>query len=168
MIDLESFSLLAIARWLLTYSVHSSLLLGSAWILSRKLPRLGDGLWKTALLGGLLTSSLQIATGFGSVSGTVHLRAAAPGPATTTTSAPQSATVDYERPGESEGRTRLFARNRTLRQLDCDRAQLRCELLGRVCPPALCHAALRIRDRARQYARLATPRATGIPCSSTN
>lgn len=53
--------------WLLTYLLHSSALLGAAWLLARRLPRNAisarEGLWKLALLAGLATSSLQVALG---------------------------------------------------------------------------------------------------------
>jgi len=50
--------------WSLTYLLHSTLLLGAAWLAVRLI---GNGryaakewLWKTAMLGGLITSSLQV------------------------------------------------------------------------------------------------------------
>ncbi len=47
--------------WLLTYAAHSTLLLGLAWLASRKVQShaIKDLLWKTALIGGLVTASLQ-------------------------------------------------------------------------------------------------------------
>jgi HEAT repeat protein/beta-lactamase regulating signal transducer with metallopeptidase domain len=50
------------AAWLLTYSVHSTVLLSLAWLIhrTRRLdPATADVCWKVALVGGLLTASLQ-------------------------------------------------------------------------------------------------------------
>lgn len=50
--------------WLMTYAIHSTALLGVAWLLSRW-GRLSmhtvDFIWKLALVGGLLTSTAQLA-----------------------------------------------------------------------------------------------------------
>jgi beta-lactamase regulating signal transducer with metallopeptidase domain len=55
----------AVASWLLTYAVHSTLLLGTAWLAVRGLGlhRLGlqQALLRTVLLGGCVTSSLALA-----------------------------------------------------------------------------------------------------------
>lgn len=63
-----------LVSWVLTYGVHSTLLLGSAWVLSRlrpfQTPAVQDVLWKTALVGGLCTASLHISTGLQPVMGT--------------------------------------------------------------------------------------------------
>ncbi|MCP4655100.1 MAG: hypothetical protein GY856_06730 [bacterium] len=53
--------------WLLTYALHSTVLLTVAWAgsrwLARRRPALEEALWKVALMGGLLTASLQLASG---------------------------------------------------------------------------------------------------------
>ena len=53
-----------IASWLLTYLIHSTTLLGAAWLISRILGdrrlALQETLLRTALIGGLLTTTLQI------------------------------------------------------------------------------------------------------------
>jgi hypothetical protein len=53
--------------WLLTYAVHSTLLLAMAWAVSRGLGgrrlRLQETIWRCALLGGLVTASAQLAFG---------------------------------------------------------------------------------------------------------
>ncbi len=58
--------------WLLTYLVHSTLLLSLAWLVSRQLARrpqtatalrTEEAIWRAAVLGGLLTASLQLALG---------------------------------------------------------------------------------------------------------
>jgi beta-lactamase regulating signal transducer with metallopeptidase domain len=53
-----------LAAWLLTYAIHSTILLGTAWIVTRFARTrlaLRDVLWKTALLGALVTASWQVA-----------------------------------------------------------------------------------------------------------
>lgn len=53
--------------WLLTYLLHSTLLLGTAWIVTRRLvvaPALRDLTWKTALVGGLVTATIQTGSGW--------------------------------------------------------------------------------------------------------
>src|SRR5215216_5173540 len=53
-----------VAAWLATYALHSTLLLGAAWLANRKLA-LGvsrrDVIWKAATVGGLITATLQSA-----------------------------------------------------------------------------------------------------------
>ena len=56
-----------LASWLLTYAVHSTVLLGGVWLLARH-PRFGepvlqDALWKAALVGGFVTATLASALG---------------------------------------------------------------------------------------------------------
>jgi beta-lactamase regulating signal transducer with metallopeptidase domain len=55
-------ALMAVA-WLLTYLVHSTILLGGAWVLVAtgvvKAPAVQDTLWKVCLVGGLLTATVQ-------------------------------------------------------------------------------------------------------------
>jgi len=53
----------AVLSWLATYWVHSTLLLGLVWLLTRFVIRRDvwrDTLWKAALLGGLATATLQL------------------------------------------------------------------------------------------------------------
>ena len=49
--------------WLLTYALHSTLLLGGVWLLTERggvrSHRLRDVFWKTALVGGLVTATAQ-------------------------------------------------------------------------------------------------------------
>src|SRR5436309_10514703 len=56
------------AAWLLTYALHSTLLLALAWLasgpLSRRSLRLEEAVWRVALLGALATSTFQVATGW--------------------------------------------------------------------------------------------------------
>jgi beta-lactamase regulating signal transducer with metallopeptidase domain/photosystem II stability/assembly factor-like uncharacterized protein len=61
--------------WLLTYAVHSTLLLGLAWLCTRYVRsyRLKEILWKTALVGGILTTTLQVALGISPLTGQFNL-----------------------------------------------------------------------------------------------
>lgn len=62
------------AAWLLTYALHSTLLLGGVWLAIRLPARLRQGslptlatqetLWRAALLGGLITATLQLGLGW--------------------------------------------------------------------------------------------------------
>lgn len=54
-------SSLDLSGWLLTYLVHSTLLLSAAWLLTPRLKshRVRETLWKTALFGGFLTATGQ-------------------------------------------------------------------------------------------------------------
>ena len=47
--------------WLLNYAVHSTILLGAAWMLSTRTRShlVKETLWKTALFGGFLTATAQ-------------------------------------------------------------------------------------------------------------
>lgn len=53
----------ALFTWLLTYALHSTLLLGLAWAADRagwlRRPRVAELVWRTALFGGLVTATLQ-------------------------------------------------------------------------------------------------------------
>jgi HEAT repeat protein/Zn-dependent protease with chaperone function len=60
MIDTISSTVLA---WLLTYAIHSTALLALAWLLvrARKFsPAASDMIWKTAMLGGIITATAQL------------------------------------------------------------------------------------------------------------
>ena len=49
--------------WLLTYAIHSTVLLSLAWLLVRVRPwspAVSEILWKSAMLGGILTASVQL------------------------------------------------------------------------------------------------------------
>jgi HEAT repeat protein/beta-lactamase regulating signal transducer with metallopeptidase domain len=64
--------------WLFTYVVHSTLLLGGVWLLCRRrvaAPALRENLWKVAMIGGLLTSSLQVGLGLEPLGGVLTLDA---------------------------------------------------------------------------------------------
>jgi HEAT repeat protein/beta-lactamase regulating signal transducer with metallopeptidase domain len=65
-----------IGSWLLTYLLHSTLLLGTAWIVTLRgvrSPALRDLIWKTALVGGLVTATVQVGAGWQPLAGAVSL-----------------------------------------------------------------------------------------------
>ncbi len=70
-------SIQLLSSWLLTYAVHSTLLIGAAWLISRNARRLSmiarDTMWKAALYGGIFTASLQVGLGVAPVTGTMTL-----------------------------------------------------------------------------------------------
>ena len=57
---------LPLAAWLLTYALHSTLLLCAAALLARRLrgEAWRETLWKAALVGGLLTATAQAVSGY--------------------------------------------------------------------------------------------------------
>jgi len=62
MTALANGALSALVGWLVTYAIHSTLLLGGAWLLARGRfvgGRGADLLWKAALLGGIATATVQ-------------------------------------------------------------------------------------------------------------
>ena len=69
------------AAWLLTYAVHSTALIGTVWLADRagllRSLRLRDLAWRTALVGGLLTATLQLSAGLTPFGGSAELRAPA-------------------------------------------------------------------------------------------
>jgi HEAT repeat protein/beta-lactamase regulating signal transducer with metallopeptidase domain len=104
-----SFSSTALA-WLLTYAIHSTVLLSLAWLLVRARrwsPAASELLWKSALLGGIVTASLQLWLDV-RPAGTVLLqRPAVTSPAATAPiaqSKPSAPKRASELPGELESR----------------------------------------------------------------
>ena len=65
------------AAWLLTYLLHSSVLIGVAWALCRWLPirsnAIREWLWTVALFGGLLTAGFQTGLNVKPIAGTFQL-----------------------------------------------------------------------------------------------
>lgn len=63
--------------WLLTYTLHSTLFLGLAWLASRhlaqRMPAVEEAVWRFALVAGLVTASLQLAAGREPLSGSWSL-----------------------------------------------------------------------------------------------
>jgi beta-lactamase regulating signal transducer with metallopeptidase domain len=57
----------ALSAWLVTYLLHSTLLLGGAWLFSATVRRAADeireAVWKAALVGGVVTATLQVVVG---------------------------------------------------------------------------------------------------------
>ncbi len=75
----------AAAPWLVTYLVHSTVLLAGAWLLTRFATRLSahakETIWRTALFGAFVTASLQIGLDLDPVGGRIDMeitRAPAP------------------------------------------------------------------------------------------
>src|SRR5687768_4721250 len=72
---------LACLAWVLTYALHSTLLLGSAWIATRRMSTgragLRERVWKFAVLGAFATASLQVGLGFEPLGGRLPLQRAA-------------------------------------------------------------------------------------------
>ncbi len=66
-----------VAAWVLTYALHSTLLLGAAWLglqIARNTTHaLRDRVWKIALFGGFATAMLQVGLGFEPLGGRVVL-----------------------------------------------------------------------------------------------
>ncbi|MEO6193493.1 MAG: M56 family metallopeptidase [Thermoanaerobaculia bacterium] len=62
-----------VMAWMLTYLLHSTLLLGLAWLASKPLSRWSvaaeETVWKLALVGALCTASLQLAAGWQPLAG---------------------------------------------------------------------------------------------------
>src|SRR5262245_61318590 len=75
--------------WLATYGLHSTLFLGGAWLVcvlrAPKANRNRERVWKLALVGGLLSSTLQLALGARPLLGRIDWR---------TTEVPAVATSD--------------------------------------------------------------------------
>jgi HEAT repeat protein/beta-lactamase regulating signal transducer with metallopeptidase domain len=87
--------------WLLTYAIHSTVLLSLAWLLMRVrrwTPAASELLWKSAMLGGILTASVQLRLDL-RPAGTVILQ-----PAAVATPASSVAPIDWpERPTRAQG-----------------------------------------------------------------
>src|SRR6059058_6416217 len=52
----------SLLAWLLTYLIHSTVLLGVAWLVTRRRrlePAAAEVLWKVALVAGLVTGTIQ-------------------------------------------------------------------------------------------------------------
>ena len=62
-----------IVSWLLTYSIHSTILLAAVWMITKMIrhqyPKIHDSLWKAALVGALLTTTFQMLSGVEPVAG---------------------------------------------------------------------------------------------------
>ncbi|HWA59103.1 MAG TPA: M56 family metallopeptidase, partial [Gemmatimonadales bacterium] len=72
---------LLLGSWLLTYLLHSTLLLGGAWLalrVWRLTPAVRDTLWKVGMAGALFTSAVQAGLGLEPLGGLLALRAPAP------------------------------------------------------------------------------------------
>ncbi|MCA9716532.1 MAG: hypothetical protein KC468_17810, partial [Myxococcales bacterium] len=72
-----STSAAAVTGWLLTYLIHSTILILSVWLVCRAFPTLSNGmrnlLWKFALIGGVATAAFQCTTDYRPALGTVEV-----------------------------------------------------------------------------------------------
>jgi len=68
----------AVIAWLLTYALHSTILLGAAWLLATRTKShpVREVIWKTALFGGFITATGQTLLAFQPLSGRVVVSAA--------------------------------------------------------------------------------------------
>ncbi|HEX2223524.1 MAG TPA: M56 family metallopeptidase, partial [Thermoanaerobaculia bacterium] len=71
-----------VGAWLLTYALHSTLLLSLAWLASRRLSKrslhLEEAAWRCALVGSLVTATLQLAVGADPLAGRWEIATPAP------------------------------------------------------------------------------------------
>jgi beta-lactamase regulating signal transducer with metallopeptidase domain len=71
--------------WVLTYALHSTVLIGAVWLFLRLRPKTShafrDGLWKLGLVGGIVTAGIQVGFGLQPVGGSWVLAAPATAPA---------------------------------------------------------------------------------------
>jgi len=76
--SMDSFAI-GIVTWLVTFAVHSTVLLGSAWLLASRLGRGAhrdeERWWKVALIAGILTASGQTALGIRPLTGEFRIPA---------------------------------------------------------------------------------------------
>lgn len=86
-----------VTAWLLTYAMHSTVLLGCAWLLTQfalvRGSQLQDQLWKLALVGSLFTATLHVFAGagintVGTLAATPQLQEIAVAPITATATVP--------------------------------------------------------------------------------
>ena len=83
-----------IASWLFTYALHSTVLLAAAWLVTWRLVRshdVRDVIWKSALVGSLITTTLQAGLGFVPVGGLVSIVGIGAAPAERHATAPLKA-----------------------------------------------------------------------------
>ena len=68
---------LAVGFWMATYAIHSTLLLGAAWLFAKRIAptayRAQERWWKGALIGGLITATLHSASGVTPLTGRMEL-----------------------------------------------------------------------------------------------
>jgi hypothetical protein len=96
-----------VTGWIVTYALHSTILLGVVLLIA---PRLGNDawretLWRTALLGGLLTATFQTAAGYTPLVGRWTFENAPAGPPAAGRLPRQDAEPDRPLPGGREART---------------------------------------------------------------
>jgi beta-lactamase regulating signal transducer with metallopeptidase domain len=100
--------------WLLTYALHSTLFLGLACLVSRRLSRrarLEEAVWRFALLAGLVTATLQLAAGWEPLAGRWTLEAPAPAPSSYTTAALEMPRAQHAAPLQTVERAERASRS---------------------------------------------------------
>jgi len=77
--DLARSATPALLGWLMSYGIHSTILLGAAWVLSSRArsQAVREALWKTALFGGFVTASAQAVFQVNPLAGRVVMQAPA-------------------------------------------------------------------------------------------
>ncbi len=94
------------AAWLLTYALHSTVLIAGTWAVQRlalvRSLRLRDLLWRGALVGGLLTASLQLGAGLAPWGITLQAQHSAKVPPPPVAAAPLVLEVPAAGPGEEQ------------------------------------------------------------------
>ena len=94
-----------IASWLFTYALHSTVLLAAAWLVTWRLVRshdVRDVIWKSALVGSLITTTLQAGLGFVPVGGLVSIVGMGAAPAERHATAPRESRSGSEPRGGKE------------------------------------------------------------------
>ncbi len=103
-----------VAAWLATYALHSTILLGLAWLASRRLAgrsiQLEEAVWRAALLGALLTATLQTAGGWTPLAGSFRLPTAAAA-AALSPAAPAPVAFSAPAPGSARAASAPLARS---------------------------------------------------------
>jgi beta-lactamase regulating signal transducer with metallopeptidase domain len=110
-----------LSGWLLTYLLHSTLLLGAAWLIAPRFRshRVREMLWKTALFGGFVTATGQSLLEVSPLAGrmTVPARAAV-------SPAPKSSLADHKKTATADAAQSLPAERSNLESLRAHRSNL--------------------------------------------
>jgi HEAT repeat protein/beta-lactamase regulating signal transducer with metallopeptidase domain len=93
-----------LSEWALTYLIHSTLLFALAWLITHRVaesPAVREVIWKTAMIGALVTSSLQSSIAFEPMGGVFSVAHAAPAPSRVATPQPEPAPTKGLKPAKS-------------------------------------------------------------------
>ena len=121
--------------WLVTYALHSTILLGGAWLVTRFVAArdegFGEALWKLALVGGIVTSTLQVGLDLRPLTGNlIQFERAGPALETEAVSTPIPMN-EPRRVAFFEPVSDAIASVPTVRDLDDERRERALETLGR-------------------------------------